>query len=161
LLVDRLHGPLDDVIFDGPSGEAREVHSRDELLGKLADHIATTQSSIEATALEAALTEREEQGPTSTPEGVAFPHAMYDGAAETLVAVAHVPGGVDFGKEGHPPCDIIFVIVGPPDSAWQHVSILARLARICHEPSALRCLRGARDGQSLFHCLREEDARHG
>lgn len=136
------------------------VSSRDELLGKLADHIAEAEPEIDATALEAALAEREAQGPTSTPEGVAFPHAMYAGAEQTLVAVALVKGGVDFGHADHPPCDIIFTLVGPPDSAWEHVSILARLARICHAPGALKCLRGATTSEALHACLTQEDQRH-
>lgn len=137
------------------------VKSRDDLLGKLADHIASVKPHIDATGLEAALAAREEQAPTSTPEGVAFPHAMYEGAEETFVVVAHVSGGVDFGKKGHPPSDIVFTLVGPPASAWQHVSVLARLARICHSPGALMCLRGATDPQALYQCLADEDARHG
>jgi len=134
---------------------------RDELLGKLADHIAEQVEQIDGTALEAALIEREEQAPTSTPEGVAFPHAMYEGAEDTFVAAARLRKGVSFGHKGHPPVDLVFVLVGPPDSAWQHVSILARLARICHTPGALDCLREADDGQALYDCLRAEDQRHG
>jgi len=136
------------------------VSSRDELLGKLADHISDVEPEIDAAALEAALAEREAQGPTSTPEGVAFPHAMYDGAERTLVAVALAKGGVDFGQKQHPPSDIIFTLVGPPDSAWEHVSILARLARICHAPGALMCLRGADTPEALHACLAQEDDRH-
>lgn len=137
------------------------VRDRQALLGKLADHIAQHVPSVDAAGLEAALAAREEQAPTSTPEGVAFPHAMFDGADDTYVAVALVKGGVDFGHDKHPPCDLVFALVGPPDSAWQHVSILARLARICHRPGALMCLRGAGDAKQLFDCLCEEDARHG
>jgi len=137
------------------------IGSRNELLGKLADHIATKVPTVDAAALEAALTAREEQAPTSTPEGVAFPHAMYDGATETLVVAARVKGGVDFGGKGRPASDIVFALVGPPDSAWQHVSVLARLARICHRPGALATLRATNDGQALYDALCAEDALHG
>jgi len=137
------------------------IKGRDELLGKLADSIASAADSIDGAALEAALTAREEQAPTSTPEGVAFPHAMYDGAEDTFVATALLRDGVSFGHKSHPPVDVVFVLVGPPDSAWQHVSILARLARICHAPNALGCIRGAADAQALYECLCAEDARHG
>jgi mannitol/fructose-specific phosphotransferase system IIA component (Ntr-type) len=75
--------------------------------------------------------------------------------------VARVKGGVSFGHDKHPPADVIFTLVGPPESAWQHVSILARLARICHRPGALACLRGASDADSLYQCLVAEDERHG
>ncbi len=138
-----------------------DVSERDVLLGTLAEHIARRIEDIDAGQLQKALIEREVRGPTSTPEGVAFPHAMYDGAGDSLVAVARVKGGVDFGHADHPPSDVIFAMVGPADSAWQHVSILARLARICHSPGALDAMRQATDARTLFDALQAEDARHG
>jgi nitrogen PTS system EIIA component len=138
-----------------------EVAGRDQLLGQLADRIAGVRKQIDGVALEAALTHREQQEPTSTPQGVAFPHAMYEGAGETLVAAAVLKSGVSFGRKDHPPSDVVFVLVGPPESAWQHVSILARLARICHAPGALDRIRAACDGHSLYDALIAEDQRHG
>jgi mannitol/fructose-specific phosphotransferase system IIA component (Ntr-type) len=138
-----------------------DVSDRDALLGRLAEHIADHLADIDAGRLHRALIEREQKGPTSTPEGVAFPHAMYEGAGENLVAVARVPGGVDFGHADHPSSDLIFALVGPTDAAWQHVSILARLARICHSPGALDALRQATDAKTLYEILESEDARHG
>jgi len=138
-----------------------DVSDRDELLGRLSEHIADHITDIDAGRLHQALIEREQKGPTSTPEGVAFPHAMYEGPGENLVAAAKVPGGVDFGHADHPPSDLIFALVGPTDAAWQHVSILARLARICHSQGALEALRQATDAKSLYEVLESEDARHG
>ena len=138
-----------------------DVADRDALLRRLAEHLAARIEDIDAGRLHQALVDRERQAPTSTPEGVAFPHALYEGAGETCVVLARVPGGVDFGHPDHPPSDLIFAMVGPSDAAWQHVSILARLARICHSPGALDAMRKARDAQSLFECLQAEDARHG
>ena len=138
-----------------------EVAHRDELLGKLADHISHSVTEIDPAALEAALILREGQGPTSTPEGVAFPHAMYEGAPKTFVTAALLKRGVSFGNGAHPDSDLVFVLVGAPDSAWQHVSVLARLARICHAPGALDRLRDAGDASDLYAKLCEEDARHG
>ena len=138
-----------------------DAKGRDDLIGKLADRIADAIDGVDAAALEAALIACEEQAPTSTPEGVAFPHAMYDGVRDSFVAAALVPGGVKFGHRDHPPADVVFVLVGPAESAWQHVSVLARLARICHTPNALGAIRAAGDGQALYDCLCAEDARHG
>lgn len=137
------------------------VSSRDELLGKLSDHVASTISEIDAAALESALAARESHMPTSTPEGVAFPHAMYDGAPKTFVATVVLRKGVNFGSDKHPDSDVVFALVGAPESAWQHVSLLARLARICHAPGALKSLRAAADAEDLYQRLLAEDARHG
>lgn len=136
------------------------IKGRDALLAGLAGHIADRVEGIDAAGLEAALIARESKGSTSTPEGVAFPHAMYEGADQTYVVAALVKGGVSFGQSKHPPSDIVFMLVGPPSSAWQHVSLLARLARICHRPGALDLMRQAGDGQALYKCLCAEDERH-
>ncbi len=137
------------------------IGSRDELLGKVADHVAATIGQIDPAALESALAARESHMPTSTPEGVAFPHAMYDGAPKTFVATVLLRKGVGFGNDKHPASDVVFVLVGAPESAWQHVSLLARLARICHAPGALKSLRAAADPNDLYDRLLAEDARHG
>ena len=138
-----------------------DVADRDALLKRLAQRVAAVSPGIEAGKLQGALLSRERQGATSTPEGVAFPHAMLDDADRTLVVVARVNGGVSFGRQGHPPSDLIFALVGPRDSAWQHVSILARLARICRRPGALAYLRGAKSEEQLLEYLKAEDARNG
>ncbi len=138
-----------------------DATDRDDLLKRLAEHLAARIADLDAGSLHRALIQREQQGPTSTPEGVAFPHAMYEGAGDSCVAVARVRGGVDFGHPDHPASDLVFVMVGPAGSAWQHVSILARLARICHSPGALDGLRQAPDAASLYEALKAEDARHG
>lgn len=136
--------------------------SRDALLAELSRRIAEALDEVDAEALRAALVAREEKGPTSTPEGVAFPHAMLEQVSETLVAAAVLDAGVDFQHGEHPPSNVVFVIVGPSESAWQHVSILARLARICHTPGTLRTIRNCRDsdGATLYDVLCAEDARH-
>jgi PTS system nitrogen regulatory IIA component len=135
--------------------------SRDALLEQISKRMAEVLEGVDAEALQSALATREQQGPTSTPEGVAFPHAMVEGMDETVVAVAVLEKGVPFGHADHPPSDVIFVIAGSQASAWEHVSVLARLARICHTPGALRSFRDCRDGEQLYEVLRAEDARHG
>lgn len=137
------------------------VDSKQSLIEQMTRRIAEHVGQLNAEALQSALCERESQGPTSTPEAVAFPHAMLDDLTESFVAVCLVKGGVDFGHPDHPPCDLIFLLVGPRHAAWEHLSVLARLARICHTPGALEAMRAAGDGQALCSVICQEDDRHG
>ncbi len=134
--------------------------SRDELLRQLTDRIAQVEPNADGDLIYSALIEREEKGTTSTPEGVAFPHAMIQQAEKSFIAAALVRGGVRFGHKAHPPSDLVFVLVGPTEAAWDHVRLLARLARICHTPGALQSLRSAENGEDLHRRLGAEDDRH-
>lgn len=137
------------------------AESRDQLLRDLTDRIAQAEEGIDGDLVYAALIEREEKGATSTPEGVAFPHAMIKQADRSFVGTALIRhGGVKFSHKAHPASDLVFVLVGPAEAAWDHVRLLARLARICHAPGALQSLRQAADGGDLFRRLCAEDSRH-
>ncbi|MDH3583156.1 MAG: PTS sugar transporter subunit IIA [Phycisphaerae bacterium] len=136
------------------------VESRDGLLSSVSDRLAETLGGIDATELNRLLVEREAQGDTATPEGLALPHAMSDRLQQTAVAVALVRGGVDFRSQRARRVDLVFTLVGPTDKGWEHIRLLARVARICHAPGALKNLRAAADGGELYQRLVEEDERH-
>jgi hypothetical protein len=56
---------------------------------------------------------------------------------------------------------LVLAIFGNPDSPWQHVRMLARLARIVAGKGAVGRLAGAGDAAELFERLKAEDASHG
>lgn len=135
------------------------VTTRDELLRRLAETAAS--AGVDAGEVETALREREGQASTSTPEGVAFPHALLDGVEETIVVAARAPDGVAMGSADHPPSDIVFCMIGAASAPWDHVRLLARLARIARGAGALDRIRGASDDEALFQTLVSEDRSHG
>ena len=131
---------------------------RDELLRRLAKAAGDLGPS-EETLLEA-LHQREASGATSTPEGVAFPHALHPDIKETALVVALVRAGTAFGKSDHPHCDLIFCLFGEPSHPWVHVQLLARLARIARGTGAMDRLRACKDPSSLYAAMVEEDRSH-
>ncbi|MFG0273820.1 MAG: PTS sugar transporter subunit IIA [Phycisphaerales bacterium] len=137
------------------------VADRDELLRRLAEASQPALPGRTVEELVAALQERETSMPTSTPEGVGFPHAMLPGLEETVVTPARLIPGVAMGAPDHPPVDIVFCMFGSSDRAWDHVRLLARLARIARGPGALEHLRGAKTSEAFFTALVEEDRSHG
>lgn len=134
--------------------------SRDLILDDISKRIHTVYESINPDELYKALLDREAKGPTAVPEGVAFPHALVENAPECFVAAVVNKGGVDFQSNHCDKVHVIFVLVGNVQSGWQHVRLLARLARICHTPGAVNRLTGAADPQNLYDILLEEDNRH-
>lgn len=107
-------------------------------------------------ALLEALVGRESQSPTGTPEGVAFPHAMVPGLPTSLVVVIRTERGVDFGQGR--PCDLVFAMFGDAEKPWEHVRLLARLARITGKAEARSRLREAQDPATLLSTIHAEDA---
>ena len=135
------------------------VTTPDDLMKRLAETAST--AGVDSGEVERALRQREEQAATSTPEGVAFPHALLDGVEETIVVAARAPDGVTMGKGDHPPSDIVFCMVGSASAPWDHVRLLARLARIARGSGALERIRKANDAAELYETLLSEDRAHG
>lgn len=141
------------LILDGPQ-------DRDSILRVAADAaskaIGDAGSPTDAEALLEALVGRESQSPTGTPEGVAFPHAMVPGLPTSLVVVIRTGQAVNFGQGR--PCDLVFAMFGDAEKPWEHVRLLARLARITGRADARSRLREAQDPTSLLSTIHAEDA---
>jgi nitrogen PTS system EIIA component len=134
---------------------------RDALLRALAESGAGATEGVDAEALFASLREREEAGPTCTPEGIGFPHAMLEASIETVVITAKLTPAVAMGSAEQPRVDLVFCMLGGKDKPWEHVRLLARLARIARAEGALQRLRGASDAEDLYARLIAEDESHG
>ncbi|MFG0257135.1 MAG: PTS sugar transporter subunit IIA [Phycisphaerales bacterium JB043] len=137
------------------------LRDRDALLRALAEAGADSDGGLDAEALFASLREREESGPTCTPEGVGFPHAMLETETKTVVIAAKLVPSVSMGSAEQPPVDLVFCMLGGKDKPWEHVRLLARLARIARAEGALQRLRDATDASDLYARLIAEDASHG
>lgn len=137
------------------------VPSRDELFARLAAAVDAMIPALRGDALVQRLIAREKQMPTSTPEGVAFPHALASEISKTHVAAALLRPGVDFGVAHHPKSDLVFCMFGPTSDPWDHVRLLARLARIVRSEPARARLRAAGNAAELYDALLAEDQSHG
>lgn len=137
-----------------------DVSTHEALIERLAAAAGKALPGAGADRIAAALREREEQSPTSTPEGVGFPHALLPQLERTIVIVARLPKGVPSAVEDHPPVDLVFCIVGGSEEPWRHVRLLARIARVARGPGALKRFRSAESAEALLEALREEDRTH-
>jgi nitrogen PTS system EIIA component len=134
---------------------------KDAVLRALAQAARRVLPHISEEDLVTELADRERRHSTSTPEGVAFPHAMLDEIESTVVVPALLRPGVSFGSENHPPSDLVFGMFGCAERPFSHVRLLARLARLSRGPGALDRMRAAGSPEDLYKVLVEEDRRHG
>lgn len=135
-----------DAEFGGPSDAIRALAGRLETAGRLTD--------IDG-FLAAALAREEETGGTGMESGVAIPHAKHAGVTQASVAVARVPGGVDFGAVDAP-ADLVFLIAAPKDADDVHVTVLSKLARRLIHDSFRSALRQAPTADAVVAILKEE-----
>lgn len=153
----RLEPILDPALTLVPAG----LKTRDEVLAMIANLGHQRFKTVPAAALLTAFKDRESKFPTGTPEGVAFPHALLPEITQNALVAAILRPAVKWSGKVHPPQDVIFGILGNSDTPWEHVRLLARLARIARGAGALDRLRAASDGKDLHRRLIEEDRLHG
>ena len=135
--------------------------NRDELLEQIATLAAGSLDGLDAAELTGRLLKREESAPTGTIEGVAFPHVLSEDIGDTVVIVALAPSGVQFSGPAGGQCDLIFAMFGNAAQPWNHVRLLARMARLLHTEDSRKRLRAASTPQELLAALLAEDRAHG
>lgn len=130
---------------------------RDAVLLAIATAAAEGFSDLSAENLQAALIERESQMPTATPEGVAFPHAMLPGLEDTVLIPAIIRPPIVFSTREPAPVSLAFGMFGDANKPWDHVRLLARLARIARGEGALERIQRAQSADDLFQHILAED----
>jgi mannitol/fructose-specific phosphotransferase system IIA component (Ntr-type) len=99
------------------------------------------------------LLEREAVHSTAMGGGVAFPHARWDGCAETVIGVARLRRKIPFGDPVMGPVDMVFLILGPENDPSRHVRILGRLAKLVQRQEIMDLLRNATDEVEFLNHL--------
>lgn len=92
---------------------------------------------------------REALGSTGIGEGVAVPHALWDGVEGTSMAALRLATPVEFGAPDGRPVDLVFLMVGPRRDRSSHLTILSKLARVLHDPAFRVAARSAPDAAAL------------
>ena len=138
----------------------RDCRDRDEVLRRLAEHAGGRIAGVPVEGLYESLLDRERRYPTSTPEGVAFPHAMLEQIDQTMVIAARLEPPVGFRPGEHGPIGLVFGIFGSAGRPFQHVQLLARLAMIVRTKAARERLCSVAEAGDLHRALIEEDRAH-
>ncbi len=158
----RLEGVLSpELTIVMPAPRAKGAEARDAVLRDLSNRAQSHFPRVAPGGLLAGFLDRERKYPTGTPEAVAFPHVLLPDIDSTVVAALLVKPGVRWSVQDLPPQDLVFAIFGNADKPWEHVRLLARLARIARGQGALDRLREAADGARLYDLLITEDRRYG
>ncbi len=88
--------------------------------------ITTEQRDLVVTAL---LT-REEQASTAIGHAVAVPHAYLDAVTEPVIVFVRLARPLNLGASDGIPTRFLFVLMGPPEHAAEHLDALTNIARL-------------------------------
>jgi nitrogen PTS system EIIA component len=100
--------------------------------------------------------EREAAATTALGGGIALPHARTPYCPVPRLAVARLSPAVDFGATDGIPVDLVFLLLGPPESPGEHVKLLARIAKLAQRNGVLENLRAAEDDLEFREILEVE-----
>lgn len=105
-----------------------------------------------------AVLEREAVLSTGIGGGVALPHGRSGAVSELYMAAGTVPDGVDFDALDGRPVRLVFLLVGPVESAGEHVKALSRLSRILGQADLRRRLVECGDAEEFLESLRQAES---
>lgn len=128
---------------------------RDEVTRLLIDRLAAAGRVTDADGFHADVRAREAQMATGMPGGIGLPHARSEHVTAPSLAVAKVPGGVDFGAPDGP-ATLVFLIAAPASGDSDHLQILAALARRLVHESFRTSLHDAPDAATVADIVTRE-----
>lgn len=125
--------------------------SRRQALMTMAEAIARS-AGVEARAAFDAVLMRERLAGTGVGEGVAIPHAAVAGVSHPIGVFARLDIPQNFDALDGRACDLVFMLLAPPDRGADHLKALARVSRFFRRADIREKLRGAR-GAAELHAL--------
>jgi PTS system nitrogen regulatory IIA component len=106
-----------------------------------------------------AVQEREAGWSTGVGFGVAIPHARSSGVSQLTLVCGVSPEPVPYDSIDGEPVRLFFLIVGPEQTAGQHVKVLSRIARLVRREELRERLCQARSAAEFYQALLDEESR--
>ena len=139
---------VEDVVLDlRPEGKTR-------LLKELSV-LASRRIGVQAGEIVSVLSTREKLGSTGLGLGVAIPHAKMRGLQRPFGLLARLQARCPFEAIDGQDVDIVVLLLMPEASPQEHLNVLAKIARLLRDETAVARLRGAADAESLHGVLAE------
>ena len=138
-----------EVLKDRACSLALSARSKDDCLKELSQLVAAAAPGLEAGEVLAMLSDREREGSTALPDGVAIPHARTAPGGDFVLGIAISKRGVKFDSPDNKKTHIFFVLLGPEDQPQEYLQLLALVSRVTKSVRARSDLRNARSVNAL------------
>ena len=94
---------------------------------------------------------------TGVGKGIALPHGKSQGVTTTVAALATTAHPIPFGAVDGQPVQMIFLLVGTPESKSEHIRILSRISRLLSRETFTQELLKATSPDMLLETLTREE----
>ncbi len=111
---------------------------------------AAEVSGLGAREIFDALIQRERLGSTGVGNGIAIPHGKLSKASDLFGVFARLEKPVDFESLDGQPVDLVFLLIAPESAGADHLTALARTARMLRDPALVAKLRASRDPMAIY-----------
>ena len=130
-----------------------EFTEKSDLLRYLIHKINIMYRSFDLNRVHEKLISNETEDSSGLGNGVAIPHLFLDELDQTIIAIARIPKGIDFGAFDNRPVHLICLILSNPDSYQSHLNLLAFLARKFQLPNFMNEVLRAESKKSILSML--------
>jgi PTS system nitrogen regulatory IIA component len=138
------------------------VQSKDRLFQRFTKLATKKNKWIDSETLLNRLEHRERQAPTIVGGGVAIPHAFVPDLEHPIIGAASLKRAITFGTgDAEDRVRTVFFVIGDENKPQFHISILARIARLCSTPEFLDAFASARTNRELYKTILQWDRRIG
>lgn len=133
--------------------------SKQEVLVELGELVADGMGDAVRDAIVSVLADRERLASTGIGAEIAIPHGKLDALGTLVMGLGRSRTGVDFESVDGKPTRLFFVLVAPENSTGIHLKALARISRMCKEPTFRTQLLEAEDSKEMYDILCNLDAK--
>ncbi len=129
--------------------------SKRELIVKLSE-LASKKTGIDASAVSAALTDREALGSTGIGQGIAIPHAIIDELDAGICIFLRLTEPLDFEAVDEVPVDLVVLLLSHPADQKQGLNLLSCIARRLRNDSIAEAVRLAATREEVCSLLTQD-----
>ncbi len=137
------------------------VQNKSRLFQRIAKLVTKRNKTLTTDIVLDRLEHRERQAPTVVGGGVAIPHAFVADVERPIIGALSLKRSVPFSTEGNGKIKTVFYLIGNESRPQDHISILARIARLCSTPEFLDAFASARTNRELYKTILQWDKRIG
>jgi fructose-specific phosphotransferase system IIA component len=105
-----------------------------------------------------AVMEREATRTTGIGNGLAIPHGKTDGLPNLAMAIGRCSPPIDFQSIDGKPVGIIWLLTSPRDKTGQHITMLAKIAKLMASDRFRADLNKAADAQAMFDLISQQES---
>lgn len=132
---------------------------KDGVLAELVDLVVEDLDlAPQREAIRRAVRQRENVLSTGIGEGVAVPHAKYEGLSRMVLAAGVSMDALEYGALDGRPVRLFFLILGPESSAGGQIRVLSRIGRMMRDEELRERLVTATSAETFLGVLAEAES---